>query len=74
VDKAQRELVKKRFGAQMRRLRKARKMSQEDVAYAAGLDRSYLGAIERGEKNLSLVNIHRIANALQVETGELFRQ
>ncbi len=49
-------------------------MSQEDVAYAAGLDRSYLGAIERGEKNVSLVNIQRIAEALAVETQELFQQ
>lgn len=74
MDKAHRDEVKKQFGAQMRQLRKARKMSQEDVAYAAGLDRSYLGAIERGEKNVSLVNIHRIAEALQVGAGELFPQ
>lgn len=47
-------------------------MSQEDVAFAAGLDRSYLSAIERGKKNLSLVNIHRIAKALKVGAGELF--
>jgi transcriptional regulator with XRE-family HTH domain len=41
---------------------------------AGGLDRSYLGAIERGEKNVSLVNIHRIAAALKVEAAELFRE
>lgn len=65
--------MKKRFGARLRQLRKARKMSQEDVAFAANLDRSYLSGIERGKKNLSLVNIHRIADALQVGAGELFQ-
>lgn len=72
MDKAQKDQVKKRFGAQVRQLRKAMKLSQEEVALSAGLDRSYFGAIERGEKNLSLVNIHRIADALKVGAGELF--
>ena len=48
-------------------------MSQEDVAFTAGLDRSYLSAIERGKRNLSLVNIHRIAEALQVKAREMFQ-
>lgn len=72
MDKARQKEVKQRFGARLHQLRKARKMSQEDVAFAAGLDRSYLSAIERGRRNLSLVNIHRIAEALQLEAGELF--
>ena len=73
MDEARREEVKKRFGARMRQLRKARKMSQEAVALKSGLDRSYLGQIERGESNVALINIHRIAEALGVEAGELFR-
>jgi transcriptional regulator with XRE-family HTH domain len=52
--------------ARLHQLRKARDMSQEDLAFAADLDRSYLSAIERGKRNLSLVNIHRIAEALDV--------
>ncbi len=72
MDKAQQDKVKKRFGARLHQLRKARDMSQEDVAFAADLDRSYLSAIERGKRNLSLVNIHRIAKALGVGAGELF--
>ena len=72
MDKAQRERVMRRLGARIRQLRKARKMSQEAVALSAGIDRSYFGAIERGEKNVSLVNIERIAAALQVGAGELF--
>lgn len=47
-------------------------MSQEALALEAGLDRSYVGAIERGESNVALVNIHRIADALQVKPRELF--
>jgi transcriptional regulator with XRE-family HTH domain len=72
MDKARQQQVKKAFGARLRALRKAQKLSQEGVALKAGLDRSYLGAIERGESNLSLVNIHRIAEALGVSPGQLF--
>ena len=73
MDEEGQQRVKKRFGARLRQLRKARKMSQEKVALASDLDRSYLGRIERGEINVSLVNIERIAGALGVEAGELFR-
>ena len=72
MDEEGQQRVKKRFGARLRQLRKARKMSQEKVALASDLDRSYLGRIERGEINVSLVNIQRIAGALGVEAGELF--
>ena len=60
-----------RFGARLRELREASDMTQEDVAFAAGLDRSYLSGIERGKKNLSLVNIHRIAKALDFEAPHI---
>ncbi len=72
MDKAQQQRVKQRFGERLHELRKARDMTQEDLAFAAELDRSYLSAIERGKRNLSLVNIHRLANALEVGAGELF--
>lgn len=72
MDKEAQGEVKRRFGARLRQLRKARKMSQEGVALASSLDRSYLGRIERGEINVSLVNIHRIADALSVGAGQLF--
>jgi transcriptional regulator with XRE-family HTH domain len=72
MDEAAQQQVKKRFGARLRALRRARKMSQEGVALASDLDRSYLGRIERGEINVSLINIHRIAGALGVEAGALF--
>jgi transcriptional regulator with XRE-family HTH domain len=72
MDRTGEEAIKQRFGARMRELRKARGLSQEALAFASGLDRSYLGAIERGEKNVSLVNIHRIAEALGTGPSELF--
>lgn len=55
----------------MRKLRKARGLSQEALALTCNLDRSYVGAIERGESNLTLVNIHRLADGLRVKPGEL---
>jgi len=75
MDQDYAELVQKRFGARMRHFRKAirPKMSQEALGDVAGIDRSYIGRIERGESNVSLVNIHRIADALKVEAAELFR-
>lgn len=72
MDEERQKEVKKRFGARLRELRKAKNLSQEAVALASELDRSYVGRIERGQANLSLVNIQRVAEALGVQAGELF--
>jgi transcriptional regulator with XRE-family HTH domain len=72
MDDAQKAQIRKRFGARLRQLRKAKKLSQEALALEAGLDRSYLSSIERGKSNVALVNIHRIAGALGLGVGELF--
>lgn len=61
------------FGMTVRKLRKRKDMSQEQLAEKAKLDRTYIGGIERGERNVSLLNIGKIANALGVEPWELFR-
>jgi transcriptional regulator with XRE-family HTH domain len=74
MDEAQKEQTMARFGVRLRRLRKAIKLSQEKVALKAGIDRSYYGGIERGEHNVALINIVRIAGALEVEAAELFRE
>jgi len=60
------------FGARVRELRKQAKLSQEELADEAELDRSYIGGVERGQRNVSLVNIHKIARALKVKPGALF--
>jgi transcriptional regulator with XRE-family HTH domain len=56
----------------VRELRKARGFSQEELAHRAGLHYTYVGGIERGERNPALVNIGRIAKALKVPVAELF--
>jgi transcriptional regulator with XRE-family HTH domain len=59
------------FGEALRRLRKQGGMSQEHLAELAGLHRTYIGSIERGERNLSLINIHRLAAALGIDVPTL---
>jgi len=64
--------VLKQFGRRVRELRLNSGLSQEAFADKCGLDRTYVGGIERGERNLSLKNIYRIATALGVPPRELF--
>ncbi len=60
-----------RFGQRVRELRKARELSQEAFAEKCGLDRTYIGGIERGERNVALRNIKVIARVLKVTISEL---
>lgn len=60
------------FGARVRALRKAAGYSQEDFALEIGLDRTYMGGVERGERSLALLNIAKIARGLQISESELF--
>ncbi len=62
---------RQQFGAAVRKLRLLRGLSQEELAEATGLHRTYIGGIERGERNPSLVNIVRLAAALRVSPSEL---
>ncbi len=64
---------KVRFGLRLRKLRQAAGFSQEALAYAAELDRSYVGGVERGEYNISLLNICALARALEQPPHELLR-
>lgn len=59
------------FGAHVRALRKARGFSQEDFALEIGLDRTYMGGVERGERNLALLNIRKIAKGLHLPVSRL---
>jgi transcriptional regulator with XRE-family HTH domain len=61
------------FGTAVRRYRLRLKISQEELAERAGLDRSYIGQVERGETNISLLNLIRIADALQVGPERLVK-
>lgn len=59
------------FGSAIRRARKKSNVAQEELANLCGVDRSYLGAIERGEQNPGLLHIVRIAGALRTSVAEM---
>ncbi|AII58864.1 DNA-binding protein [Dehalococcoides mccartyi CG4] len=65
--------IEQRFGERIRDLRKKAGVSQEELADRAGVHRTYLGGIERGERNPSLKNIYAIARALKVPVSDLFK-
>lgn len=60
------------LGKQIRKVREEHGFSQENFAAIAGLGRAHYGGIERGEHNISALNLMRIAAALEVEVGQLF--
>lgn len=61
-----------KFGERVRFFRKQKGLSQEQLAFKANLHRTYIGMIERAEKNITLINIEKIAIALNVSITELF--
>lgn len=63
--------VQKTFGKAVRKARLARGISQEALADLAGLHRTYVGDVERGERNISLVNMSKIARALDMKLSDL---
>lgn len=65
--------IRTEFGKRVRELRQKATLSQEELAHLAALDRSYIGGVERGERNVSLVNIYKIAWALREHPGDLFK-
>jgi len=71
MDKRDEHKIKKLFGARIRLLRQQKRMSQEALALTCDLDRSYIGGVERGERNISLINIQKIARALGLPAREL---
>lgn len=65
--------TRKKFGKRLRELRKKSGISQEELGFRAGLHRTYIGSIERGEQNISVDNIHKLAKAFKVKVDELFK-
>ena len=60
-----------RFGIKLREVRLRKGISQEELAERAGLHRTYVSSVERGERNISIVNIEKLARALSVTLAEL---
>ena len=65
--------IRVRFGRALRRRRNKLGVSQEAFADMCQLDRTYIGGIERGERNVALINIEKIAKTLRISVSELFR-
>lgn len=65
--------IRERFGFAVRCRREELDLTQEEFAERAGIHRTYLSDIERGTRNLSLINIERVASALELSLSELFR-
>lgn len=63
--------IEKKFGNKLRSLRKQKDISQEELAFKSGLHRTYISDVERGSRNISLVNIKKIADALKITISEL---
>lgn len=72
MNKSDVERSLKKFGERLREVRKTKNLSQEQLADLCELDRTYVGGIERGERNVSLINILKLASSLEVETSTLF--
>ncbi len=68
------EELQKLFGLNVRRLREGRGWTQEELAHRAGINRSYLGGVERGKRRVAMENIARIAQALEVTPAVLFSE
>jgi DNA-binding XRE family transcriptional regulator len=66
--------IRIRFGRAIRRIRKEQQINQEEAAERCGLHRTYYSGIERGVRNVSLVNIGKIAKGLKASLPDLFRR
>jgi len=62
-----------KFGERVRKIRKEKGLSQEQLAFKADLHRTYIGMIERAEKNITLINIQKIAKALEISEYQLLK-
>lgn len=64
--------IKNNIGQRIRELRDQRGLSQKDLSYNADLDRSYIAGVENGKRNISIVNVQKIAQALNINLQEFF--
>ncbi len=72
MDSEKENKIKANFGARLKSIRQGKGLSQEALALVCELDRTYIGGVERGERNISLINIHKIARVLETHPSALF--
>ncbi len=65
--------ILKIFGENVRKIRREKGLSQEELAFKANLHRTYIGMIERAEKNITLINIKKIADAFEMKINDLMK-
>lgn len=65
--------IKSKVGKRIKEIRKKKSISQKDLSFSADLDRTYIASVESGQRNISIVNLEKIANALDVTLSELFK-
>ena len=65
--------IKSKVGKRIKEIREKKSISQKDLSFSADLDRSYIASEENGQRNISIVNLEKIANALDVTLSELFK-
>ena len=64
--------IKEKIGKRIKQIRELKGMSQKDLAYSAGLDRRYIARVQNGDRNISIVNIEKIANAMHITLSDFF--
>ncbi|MBA4852109.1 helix-turn-helix domain-containing protein [Emticicia sp. BO119] len=65
--------IKEKVGKRIKEYRDIANMSQKDLAYTADLDRSYIASVENGQRNISIVNLEKIATSLNISLSDLFK-
>lgn len=65
--------IKSKVGKRIKEIREQKSISQKDLSFSADLDRSYIASVESGQRNISIVNLEKIAIALDVTLSELFK-
>jgi transcriptional regulator with XRE-family HTH domain len=65
--------IKSKVGKRIKEIREKKSISQKDLSFSADLDRTYIASVESGQRNISIVNLEKIANALDVTLSELFK-
>lgn len=65
--------IKTKIGLRIKTLRNEQNISQEELAHRAGIDRSYISDIEKGNRNISIIIVEKLAKALEIEVFEIFK-